>query len=322
MASIDAQAAHKQAASDAELARAARAGDSGSLGALFERYRPRLYALALRLVGYRAAAEDAVHDTFLVAIGRLGRLRDPAAVGGWLHAILRNRCLMELRRRRPQDDALDAGLDELPDDAACVERCIESRELREWVWSALGRLSEAQRVAVLLRYFGSYHSYEDVAAILGVPVGTVRSRLSDAKCKLADLLLRSAARDDSADLQGERREFFTTILGELYRGRRDAFLGHYADDLQFLYGTQSLERGRIHLDRVIDENLRVGVRVDVSRVLASGNLTVVEGVFVNPAEHPQHCPPGVALVLFHSAAERVGRVHVHHAPRPPMSDGA
>src|SRR6185437_10435412 len=70
---------------DAELVRAARAGDSTSLGILFERYRPHLLALAISLLGYRVAAEDAVHDTFVVALTRLADLKDPAAVGRWLH---------------------------------------------------------------------------------------------------------------------------------------------------------------------------------------------------------------------------------------------
>src|SRR5215831_10304929 len=84
------------------LAVAAMNGCTASLGLLFDRYRPQLYAAAVSLLGYTSDAEDAVHDTFLTAISRLGQLREPTAVGGWLHAILRNHCLMERRRRRRQ----------------------------------------------------------------------------------------------------------------------------------------------------------------------------------------------------------------------------
>jgi RNA polymerase sigma-70 factor (ECF subfamily) len=60
------------------------------------------------------------------------------------------------------------------------------------VWTALSELPEALRVTAMLRYFGSHASYEEIGAILGVPVGTVRSRLSRAKIKLADALLKTA----------------------------------------------------------------------------------------------------------------------------------
>src|SRR5215218_6502912 len=82
---------------DADLVGAAQNGDSTSLGILLERYRASLYGRALGILGYGPQAEDAVHDTFLVALRKIDRVREPAAVGGWLHAVLRNVCLMRLR---------------------------------------------------------------------------------------------------------------------------------------------------------------------------------------------------------------------------------
>ncbi len=83
--------------SDADLVRAAQNGDTASLGVLLERYRASLHARALGILGLGPQAEDAVHDTFLVALRRIDWVREPAAVGGWLHAVLRNVCLMRLR---------------------------------------------------------------------------------------------------------------------------------------------------------------------------------------------------------------------------------
>src|SRR5215211_622959 len=88
--------------SDAELARAAQGGDATSLGILLERYRAPLYALALRMLGHGPQAEDAVQDTLLIALRNVDRLREPEAVGGWLHGILRNVCLRQLRDRRDE----------------------------------------------------------------------------------------------------------------------------------------------------------------------------------------------------------------------------
>lgn len=305
--------------SDAELVCAARQGDQVSLGQLFMRYRPRLYATALVLVGYRADAEDAVHDTFVTALAHLGDLRDPAAAGGWLHSILRNRCFMDLRRRRPQASPGETAkcFRELPDEAR-VESRIESQELRDWVWLALARLPEAHRATVMLRYFGSYSTYEELAAILGVPVGTVRSRLSDAKAKLADLLLACAGlgMDESRKTIAERCAFYTEAYRDLSHGGRDRFLSHYTEDLQFLYTTGAMCRGRTYWDHVVDGTVSDGVEVGVTRVLASGDVTVLEGVFHNPADDPFHCPPGAAFVLFHRN-DQTYRLHLHHAQRPP-----
>jgi DNA-directed RNA polymerase specialized sigma24 family protein len=126
-------AAH--AARDGELL---RAGDSASLGLLLERHRPRLYALAPSMLGFGAEAEDAVHDAFVTALVRLPQLADVQAAGGWLHAIVRNRRLMELRRRKAGAAAVDDAEAALAERAAedCVARRIESAQLRDWVWSA------------------------------------------------------------------------------------------------------------------------------------------------------------------------------------------
>ena len=83
--------------SDAELAVAARGGDCACLGVLLERHRTRLYAAALRVVGYGPQAEDAVHDTFLIALRHIGDLKDPQAVLGWLLSVLHRCCLQHIR---------------------------------------------------------------------------------------------------------------------------------------------------------------------------------------------------------------------------------
>lgn len=306
--------------SESDLVRIAQAGDASSLGLLFERYRPRLYARALAMTGYRPDAEDAVHDTFLTALTRLGTLRDGAAIGSWLQAILRNNCLMTLRRRRKHagPEESERCFSELKEEAL-VDSRIENQGLRDWVWAALEKLPEAQRATVMLRYFGSYNSYEELAAILGVPIGTVRSRLSEAKSKLADLLRSSAelVGNPPARLAAQRRAFYTDAFQSLYRGERDAFLAHYADDLQLVSSGADEVLGHAHFAAEIDGDLRAGVTIDLQRVLASGNLTVLEGTFVNPPEDPLHCPPGIAFVLFQREGH-IRRMHLHLTPRPPQ----
>jgi RNA polymerase sigma factor (sigma-70 family) len=180
----------ESALTDAELVRAAQAGETAGLGTLLERHRSRLHAIAVSILGHGAAAEDAVQDTFLVALRRIGELREPAAAGAWMAAILVNVCRAQLRKPEAR-----AGVAEWePQGPDTAQTAIEDGALRDWVWTALERLSEPLRLAVMLRYFTGASSYETIAGISGVPVGTVRSRLSAAKAKLAEELLETRPR--------------------------------------------------------------------------------------------------------------------------------
>lgn len=305
--------------SDAALLLAARNGDCAGLGLLLERYRPRLHAAALRLLGYGPEAEDAVHETFLVALRRLDDVRDPQAIGGWLHAVLRRCCLQHLRRRR--GEVLTAVLPEIADDRAGAEERLERLALRDWVWGALHELPEPLRVTAMLRYFGSYPSYAEIAAILAVPIGTVRSRLSEAKLKLAEALLATAGLADGGmrSLADERQRFYTDAFHGLFgRGERDRFLDHFAEDLHLVWSGKAM-RGRAHFAAEIDADLQARVRIHPQRVISSGHVTVVEGRFENPPEDPLHCPPGLAMVVF-QRGDTAYRMHLHLAPRPPQRE--
>ena len=312
---------------DADLVRAACAGEIDAFGALFERHRPRLHATALAILGYRPEAEDAVHDTFLRALTRLSTLRDPAAAPGWLQGITRNCARMSLRRRGRYASPAETErcFAELAEEGL-VESRIEAREMRDWIWSALAHLPETIRATVMLRHFASFSSYEEVAQIMGVPVGTIRSRLHDARLRLADLLLASAGlRPNDADRETRaRRRYYRERYSELYRGGRDAFLSDYAEDVEIVWSPgnwsrPSRTRGREHLEAEIDDDLMTGVHIAPAACLASGAVTVLEGTVANPAEMPFHCPPGVAFVLF-SDGRHIGRAHIFFAPRPPQPD--
>ena len=89
--------------SDAELTRAAQAGDAGSLGVLLARHEAGMRAVALGMIGYGPDTDDVVQDAALVAVRRITDVRNPAAVGPWLRAVVRNECRMRLRSRHVGD---------------------------------------------------------------------------------------------------------------------------------------------------------------------------------------------------------------------------
>jgi RNA polymerase sigma factor (sigma-70 family) len=311
MATTSARALVQAEPSDGELARAAQAGDVASLGALLERYRAPLHAAALRIVGH-GSAEDAVQETFVIALRRIGELRDPDAVGGWLHAVLRSVCLMSVRRERavePREHVLtDRGSSDFE---RSVEEVVDRLALRDWVWTALSALPAPLQATALLRWFGSHSSYAEIAAILDVPVGTVRSRLNEAKRRLAEALLASAG--IAHDGARRARERGVALYGEALDDyvRWDAFVRTFSEDAVVVRARGDEVRGRRAVTAVVAAYPEAGVELRPTRVLAGERVTILEGRFVG--HHPYGCPPETSQVHFHRADGLTERVHLHYA---------
>lgn len=304
--------------SDAALVRAAQAGDTAGLGALLERHRARLHAIAVSVVGHGPAAEDAVQDACVIALRRIGELRDPAAARAWLTTILVNVCRGQLRRPSAR---VGVGVESWdppgPDTAA---QAIDDGALRDWVWTALERLSEPLRLAVMLRYFTGARSYEAIAVLSGVPVGTVRSRLSAAKAKLAEELLETAA---AAHDDALARWRIAAQIGEAYlRLERDgdvrAFDGVMTADVAFVMYDRVERRGATRYAEALAGDFEDGVRSRVAQVIPGSEVTVVEAWLDSPADQPLHCPPGLTQVHFHRDGP-TSRIVSHYAPRPVAS---
>jgi RNA polymerase sigma factor (sigma-70 family) len=154
------------------------AGRLDALEELYDRYRTMAYSIALRITGDTTAAEDVVQDAFLGAWRNAARYeRGRGSVKTWLLSIVHHRAVDAVRRRRPtvelpdREDAPPAGLtlpDLWPEVAAGLDR--------DAVRSALGALSDVQREAIELAYFGGL-TQQEIAARTDTPLGTVKSRM-------------------------------------------------------------------------------------------------------------------------------------------------
>jgi RNA polymerase sigma-70 factor (ECF subfamily) len=281
--------------SDAALVARATGGEVEALAGLLERYRPSLYAAAIRLLQDREEAADAVQDTCLTAVVQLGSLRDPAAVGGWLHAVVRNACLLRLRRAGRETAGHHV---EIPTVVPGPEDVIDDHALRDWVWAALETLNTDDRVAVMLRYFTRCRTYDAIAAVTGVPVGTVRSRLHRARSQLNNTLTRTLTGSplSHADLERTTRQAWEDFYAELHespvpRTYRDA----YSPDVEVTDHVgwwQGIEDWSAHERQAID----LGVRARIIDVVASATVAVLEIDFTNPAWASDHCPPRSTFV--------------------------
>lgn len=177
---------------DLTLLGAAQRGSILAFNALVRRYERSVHNVAVRLVGRTGAADEVTQDTFLRAYNALDRFQ-----GGdfrpWVLRIATNRAYDELRRRRRAPDSFEELAYEPPlawttlsrheDPMARVERL----ELAETLTAALAQLPFDQRVAVVLSDVQGY-PYDEISTIVGVPYGTVKSRLSRARARLRTIL--------------------------------------------------------------------------------------------------------------------------------------
>jgi RNA polymerase sigma factor (sigma-70 family) len=289
---------------DGDLVLAARGGDAQSLAMLLARYRAAMHAVAASVVGAGPEVEDVVQDASLVAITDLGRIRDPSLVRAWLTGTTRNLARARLRRRDP----LPADLAEIPA-VGDPGRRIEEAALRDWVWEAIGGLSEPLRDVVVLRYFSTAANYDAIAAALGIPVGTVRSRLHDARAALASRLreLELSAVHDHARVTRARESLFAAIVEEYNSGEDlDLLSSMLAEGARLtVASSDELIEGRPAIIRSLAEDLDAGIRLRLLRVVAGAGLTVVEGAFQNPSDAPDHCPPFTTQVFRHRGDEVV-----------------
>jgi RNA polymerase sigma factor (sigma-70 family) len=202
---------------DRELLRRHLDGDPDAFGELVARHRDRLWSVALRTIGDREEAADAVQDACVSAYRRAHTYRGDAAVTTWLHRIVVNACLDRVRRRkaRPaqplpehEDHAAVLGQEPVADPAEQTER-------RALVLAALAQLSEDHRRAVVLVDMEGY-SVEEAAQLLGCPAGTVKSRCARARARLLPLL-----RDLRDDGRGNRTGAESVLASGDVRPPRD-----------------------------------------------------------------------------------------------------
>lgn len=170
---------------DEELARRIGRGDSAAFDEFYERFATRLFAYLIGMVRDRAAAEDLVQEVLLRVFRQIGDCREPRAFRAWVYRIATNLALSELRRRRYRSvDTLDQTACEIADSTLSDpgDALIQADRERA-VESALERLPDDQRVVLLLRVREDM-PLELIARVLGVPEGTIKSRLHHAVRKL------------------------------------------------------------------------------------------------------------------------------------------
>jgi len=176
---------------DHTLIRLVLEGNTSAFDVIVRRYNTKVYSLAYRLLNSVEDAEDVAQDTFSQAFKGLGSFRGTAKFYTWLFRITYNLAISQRRKRKPalslnsQTDS--QGEITLPSDDAGPMKNLEDEEGKTLMDKALGLLSLDHRAGLVLKEIEGF-SYEEIALSLGVPVGTVRSRLHRARLELRAIL--------------------------------------------------------------------------------------------------------------------------------------
>lgn len=188
------------AAMDTDLLRRARSGDRSAFGQLAMLYQDRLFNGVLRVVGDRETARDVVQETFTRGFSKLDGFRGDSGAYTWLFRIAMNLAITELRREQRHstfslDGTTSSGLQDgraaplarLTDTSETAPDTALRKERASVVLAALGRLDVEYRVVLVMRDIEDF-DYQQMADVLGLPLGTLKSRLFRARLALRDEL--------------------------------------------------------------------------------------------------------------------------------------
>lgn len=176
----------KNADAEASLVEEARRGDRNAFGELVCRYYPGVVQVIYRLCNDAGLAEDMAQEAFLRAWINLPSFHPQSSLRNWLYRIAVNATL-DVLRHRPEERLEEEAAEMIADQTASPESALIEKESTVLVQKALSSLPEAARSVLVLREYGGL-SYQEIAGVLDVPVGTVMSRLNYARNRLRVLL--------------------------------------------------------------------------------------------------------------------------------------
>ena len=185
------QPAMTQPTEDLRLIRRMQAGDDDAVRDLYAQYGQRLYAYALRLTDDPATAEDVTQNTLITAWRTARTFRAEGRLIAWLLGIVHHRAMKALRNRT--NYLGDVAEESIREDQPSPEEQAQAKDERRWIRQGMQSLSPEHR-AVLELVFYQELSLNEVALVLDVPLGTVKSRLSYARTHLRGVLTRTEER--------------------------------------------------------------------------------------------------------------------------------
>lgn len=298
-----------------QFVKAAQAGDEKAWNILYKHNYPWLYAIALKTFGNTASTKDVLQDTFMQAYLKLPQLKDAKAFPAWIKTILYYNCIHNKYTRQP------AGFNyfvPLKDDLFWEDMITQQQEkadLHTRLHSVLSHLSEPLQSTLILRYFSEWNSYEQIATILSVPLGTIRSRLNLARQKLNEYWHQSdIENEDAIGLADEWNHFYTDCFTSLHRSiiSREHLISHLDKQLQLVFTSGTIAYGRKIIEKEIADDLTYGNSFNNIQVTSSGCISIVEVKNINSDDYPQRCPDSGIFVLYRNK-NKTTKMRLHNS---------
>jgi RNA polymerase sigma-70 factor (ECF subfamily) len=206
------RAGRRRSISDEDLVRQARTGSEEAFAELVARYKDKIYNLGFRMLGNREEAEDVAQETFLHTYRALDSFRVEERFSPWIYKIASNLCLDRLRKQRYAVASLDepVGPDgdipqQVADWSSSPDKVYEISEIRQDTQRAISALPPKYKVVVVLRHLQDL-TYDEIAKVLNIPQGTVKTRLFRAR----EILRRKLSR-----LYGDGQDKEEGAVGEM-----------------------------------------------------------------------------------------------------------
>jgi RNA polymerase sigma-70 factor (ECF subfamily) len=281
-----------------------------SLLQVFEQYRGMLYATALRMLGQGEDAKDAVQETFIKAYTHLHTLKDTNTLPAWLKSIVYNHCLMELRYRKRNVIVFD----KYPTEGEAFEDVAYNLETTpEEIKNTIAGLSEILQLTFMLRFFSKNSSYQEIASILSIPVGTVRSRLAECRTKLASLIaLQNHVQKNNKAIEME--DFYKFHFNSQYDdvAIRNALFDHFDKKVFISLTSGKTTIGSDYVKKQVEFDLKYGARAKLAEVHSSGNISILELSNINPPDNPNLCPLSSTFIFVHPK-NKVEKILLHNS---------
>ncbi|HTE08348.1 MAG TPA: RNA polymerase sigma factor [Flavitalea sp.] len=279
------------------LVKSAMAGNEAAWHQLYNDQFPGLYAAALKICRDVDLAREMVQDSFVTAYLKLTQLKEVGAFGGWIKKILIHNCYRQSRMHKTAISFTEEGLQSYTGD---LNRKMDQIYDHQQLYGAIARLPLTLSSALMLRYFSEHSSYMEIANILEIPVGTVRSRLNQAKQKLTEYWQLPVEADPTAVRDAEEwNEFYYSSFSAIhYEDQpRKRFLGHLQDDVEIVFAEGTVHQGRSVFEQILINDWSAGSWLVPTNVISSGTLSIVESTHFNSKENPGHCPQRSILIL-------------------------
>ncbi len=295
----------------------AQLGNRSCFNNLIAYYHAELLAYAMKICRYSNIAEDALQDAYISAFTHITGLKTSESFPGWLRTIVKRSCWQYLNDRTQKSSLpLSAKLVDSKIADHNLENEIDKNNLNEFIWERITHLSETLRVVVLLRYFTEYNDYENISTILGVPVGTIRSRLNESKKQLKKLWNYDLS-DLPENLKSDAKywnEFYEYSFRNLQKDDsvRKMFNNHLLPDLTIKFTSGKTSQGRQLFEKEINDDITYGTSYGIGTIFNLKDIGIIQGENINSKEYPDRCPP-TSTLIFHRKTDKTFYLQFHNA---------